>query len=86
MSHIVTAEDLLSHAVLIQPDGRAAGTTVCGRRRLSDFMRRFSEHRGWPLFLADPRTRCPNCSKLIAKLGNQLAAAQARAVVIAGDD
>jgi hypothetical protein len=85
MLHIVTAEDLLSHAVLIEADGRAAAFTICRKRRLTDFMRR-GEHRGWPLFLADPRKRCPACSKLIAALGNQLAAAQARAVTISGDD
>jgi hypothetical protein len=85
MSHITTAEDLLAHAVLIEADGRPAATTICGKRRLSDFMRR-GEHLGWPLFLADPRKRCPACSKRIAALGNQLAAAQARAVIISGND
>ena len=79
--HIITAEDLLAHAVLIGPDGRAAASTICGKRHLSDYMRR-GEHRGWPLFLTDPRKRCPACSKLISKLGNQADAAAARAVII----
>ena len=75
----------MAHAVLIGPDGRAAASTICGNRHLSDHMRR-GEHRGWPLFLADPRKRCTVCSKLISKLGNQSDAAAARAVIIGADD
>lgn len=85
MSHIVTEEDMLAHAVLIGPGGLAAASTICGKRHLPDFIRR-NEHRGWPLFLADPRKRCPACSNMIAKLGNRTAAAGAKSVILSEDD
>jgi hypothetical protein len=85
MSHITTAEDLLAHAVLMLDEGRPAAATLCRRRRLTDFMRR-GEHRGWPLFLKDPRARCPQCSQMIKQLRNPADAAEARSVVIGAGD